>query len=61
MSKKHFIDLADTLIQIHDSSDMGQDDWDMLMNNMVSFCKRNGKNFDEQRFRYYIESRVTVA
>jgi hypothetical protein len=40
---------------------MGQDDWDMLMNNMVSFCKRNGKNFDEQRFRYYIESRVTVA
>jgi hypothetical protein len=61
MTKKHFIDLADTLFEVHERSDMPQYDWDMLVNEMVRFCKRNGPNFSEGTFRDYLDTRISAA
>jgi hypothetical protein len=56
MTKKHFIDLADTVVDI--VYFMSADDRNKVISEMISFCKRNGSNFDEGRFRNYISERL---
>ena len=49
MTKKHFIDLADTLREY--SSDR------KLLNDIADFCKRMNSDFNKQRWLDYIDGK----
>lgn len=60
MTRKHFKELADILA--HNDPESGgptdaTDLWIDIRHDLVSFCKRNNPNFDEDRFRAATEGK----
>lgn len=55
MSKKHFIQLADTLRMLQrNADDGGRVPMSDVLSAMVHFCRDTNPRFNEERFRAYI-------
>lgn len=58
MTRKNFIDMADTLVGCYTYGHIRGNKFKLLMKEMIGFCKRNGRHFDEAKFRNYVEDKL---
>jgi len=55
MSKKHFIDLANLIIEINSKYPSSTN---LLKRLIIEICKKNSKTFKVKEFNKYIEKRI---
>lgn len=54
MTKQHFIALADTL-RLEIKPEISAEAFEVVLREMIRFCRSQNGRFDEDRFRGYIE------
>lgn len=59
MTRKHFIDMADTICELYMSGHIRGSKFRVMEKELMGFCKRNGSNFDSGRFQSYIDKKLT--
>ena len=60
LTRKHFIDLADVVVEQVRGSDMTHGQIDRLVDSIAFVCRKHNSNFNYDRFRDYIESRIDL-
>ena len=58
LTRKHFIDLADVVVEQAEGSDMTDGQILRLIDSIAFVCQKHNSNFDYDRFKEYIVSRV---
>ena len=60
LTRKHFIDLADVVVEQAEGSDMTHGQIRRLIASIAFVCKKHNNNFDYNRFEEYVLSRLEV-
>ena len=55
MSKKDYTAIADRLRELRNSSILGTDGWDRIIQQFIKVFQQDNPRFDSQRFWEYIE------
>jgi hypothetical protein len=60
MTKKHFIDFANLIADLYNSSNTKNEIYiaNMVQNQIINICYAHGKNFCSYTFRNYIEDKL---
>jgi hypothetical protein len=55
MSRKDYTAIADSLRELRNTSILGTDGWDRIINQFIKVFQQDNPRFDSQRFWNYIE------